>query len=59
MRIVSQHWQTILMNYHALLFIFEKAAKFYCLLLQIIGGALWANSKNTEIADDPVSLMHN
>ena len=39
MRIVCQ--QTILMKYHALFVIFEKAAKFeYCRLLQIIGGAL-------------------
>ena len=35
MRMICQ--QTILMKYHALLVIFEKAAK----LLQIIGGALW------------------
>ena len=40
MRIVCQ--QTILMKYHALLVIFENAAKFEnCRLLQIIGGALW------------------
>ena len=39
MRIVCQ--QTILMKYHALFVIFEKAAKFInCRLLQIIGGAL-------------------
>ena len=39
MRIVCQ--LTILMKYHDLLVIFEKAAKFaiYCRLLQIIGGA--------------------
>ena len=40
MRIVCQ--QTILMKYHALFIIFEKAAKIgNCRLLQIIGGALW------------------
>ena len=33
--------QTILMKYHALFVIFEKAAKLICRLLQIIGGALW------------------
>ena len=39
MRIVCQ--QTILMKYHALFVIFEKAAKICnCRLLQIIGGAL-------------------
>ena len=39
MRIVCQ--QTILMNYHALFVIFEKAANFLnCRLLQIKGGAL-------------------
>ena len=39
MRIVCQ--RTILMNYHALFVIFEKAAKFEnCCLLQIVGGAL-------------------
>ena len=37
MRIVCQ--QTILMKYHALFIIFEKAAKFLSRLLQIIGGA--------------------
>ena len=39
MRIVYQ--QTILMKYHALFVIFEKAAKnIKCRLLQIMGGAL-------------------
>ena len=39
MRILCQ--QTILMEYHALFFIFEKAAKFLnCRLLQNIGDAL-------------------
>ena len=38
MRIVCQ--QTILMKYHALYVIFEKAAKFASRLLQIIDGAL-------------------
>ena len=34
-------WESILMKYHALFVIFEKAAKFeICRLLQIIGGAL-------------------
>ena len=42
MRIVCS--QTILMKYHTLFVIFEKAAKFeICRLLQIIGGALWGN----------------
>ena len=38
------------MKYHALLVIFEKAAKFeICLLLQIIGGALnYEKSQNQE-----------
>ena len=39
MRIVCQ--QTILMRYHAVFVIFEKAEKFeICRLLQIVGGAL-------------------
>ena len=38
MRIVCQ--QTILMKYHALFVIFEKAQNFKCRLLQILGGAL-------------------
>ena len=38
MRIVCQ--QTILMKYHALFGIFEKAAKFAIVSVQIIGGAL-------------------
>ena len=44
MGIVCQ--QTILIKYHALFVIFEKAAKFEinCCLLQIIGGALWVNT---------------
>ena len=48
MRIVCQ--QTILMKYHAIFVIFEKAAKLEivikilnCSLLQIIGGPLWVN----------------
>ena len=44
MRIICQ--QTIIIKCHALLVIFEKAAKFeiavYC--MQIINGALWVNS---------------
>ena len=40
MRIVCQ--QTILMKYHALFVILKKQKKVAnCLLLQIIGGALW------------------
>ena len=38
MKIVCQ--QTILMKYHALFAIFDKAAIWNCRLLQIIGGAL-------------------
>ena len=38
MRIVCQ--QAILMKYHALIVIYEKALKFEICLLQIIGGAL-------------------
>ena len=35
------------MKQHALIVIFEKAAKFEnCHLLQIVGGALWANANN-------------
>ena len=41
MRIVCQ--QTILVKYHSLLVIFEKAAKFDIVLLQIIGGTLRVN----------------
>ena len=42
MRIVCQ--QTILMKYHALFVIKKKKKKLWkCRLLQIIGGALWAN----------------
>ena len=33
--------QTILMKYHVLFVIVEKALKFDCRLLQIMGGALW------------------
>ena len=43
MRIVC--WQTILMKYHALCFIFEKSSKIWnCRLLQIVGGALIMNT---------------
>ena len=45
MRIVCQ--QTILMKYHVLFVIFEKAAKFeivVCCKLYIVGGALWVKT---------------
>ena len=42
MRIACQ--QTILMKYHAVFFFFKKNSKIRnCLLLQIIGGAIWVN----------------
>ena len=41
MRIVCQ--QTILMKYHALVIIFEKAPFEIFVCCKIIGGALWAN----------------
>ena len=45
MRIVCQ--QTILMKYHALFVILEKAAKIWnCRLLQIIAGALRVKQQN-------------
>ena len=43
MRIVCQ--QTILIKYHALFVIFEKAAKFE-ILLQTVGGVLRVKTKN-------------
>ena len=47
MRIVCQ--QMILMKYHALFVIFEKAEKkFNCGLLQIIGGALCVTNFGLE-----------
>ena len=46
-RIVCQ--QTIIMKYHALFVIFEKATKFEnCRLLQIIGGALRVKEKKVN-----------
>ena len=45
----------ILMKYHAILVIFEKAAKFHdCRLLQIVGGALWVNPL-LQVANVPFS----
>ena len=54
MRIICQ--QMILMKYHALFVIFEKAAKLKNYhLLQIIGGILWV--KPEFVATDTVNVL--
>ena len=57
MRIVCQ--QTILMKYHTLFVIFEKAAKFENFrLLQIVGGALEVNCR-CHFQDLQITFYHN
>ena len=50
MRIVCK--QTILIKYHVLFVIFEKAAKFEIVVCQIVGGALWVKEDVTVKASD-------
>ena len=58
MRIVCQ--QTILIKYHALFVIFEKAANFEIVVLQIIGGALWVNVFQQKIREgETVTCLHD
>ena len=51
--------QMILMKYHALFIILEKAAKFEIHLLQIIGGTLCVISLDNQMSNAFIPLLHN